>query len=903
MKKRRIISFIVSMAMLLSSMAALHVTAEDEAAAKQTILPADWHFIDIAHNGDTVVAMAKSATNATGRLYYSADGGNNWQAAENQPLAEAAEISANKVSQQQLVYWDANNIFVAHGAKSTYKSEDGISWTEGDKTADNKMPLHWSTNTMLTVSGPHLVFGGQGAANATSSLTTWEFANNKYTTNASVLSQVVVAQPADADGNVKVLVGGQGYLFDVSFKATSPKYTWEKLENNAGGTVPTAPYDGIYSSKANQYFLIDGTDTMMVANGEKGSKNFKKLSVHDEKIIGIGMNDEYIVVGTDANKLYKTNNVTITEETIWTEIPVMEGMTPADEPIKNIEFLDDGSFVALGTTQIYKGSVEGGYKNINEVVETPTATPTATDAPVVTATPTATPVATPTTAPVATPTTSPTTKPDVTSEPTVTPDVTQTPEEPSEPGIPLPDGWHIIDVAHNDNTIVVMAKNAVKLNDEDDNPVANSENTCVKLYYSNDGGNSWRECETKPLSSGAQISANKLSQQQLVWWENKNLFVVHGGGKTFTSSDGNEWDENANINWTENTYLSVSDEYLILSGGSAMDTAFAAQTSLTAKEYGTTKKALINSPYKTSAVAVKPKDANGDIYAFALGAGYAFYYKARTPIATATWEKVDQNSSGIPISVYDMIYANGADQFFAVTNNGKLFVTASAGGYKEYEIKQGATVTGVNASDDYIIIGMSDGSFYKTANVPVTADTVWTEIPAITGATSASEPIKNIEFIDDKSFIAFGITQTYKGNTNGYKNIKDDVELPEDPTPSPTPTTKPTDEPTVTDTPTTTDEPTTTDVPVPGGYSIKFDDKTYKAIVNAPNGTYAIIFAAYDAEGKLVSVNLEQKEVSKPDTSVFPTSFTTEGAASGKVMLWNSIDGMVPLASDIIPFG
>ena len=62
MKKRRIISFIVSMAMLVSSMAALHVTAEDAETAKQTILPADWHFMDIARNGDTVVAMAKSAT-------------------------------------------------------------------------------------------------------------------------------------------------------------------------------------------------------------------------------------------------------------------------------------------------------------------------------------------------------------------------------------------------------------------------------------------------------------------------------------------------------------------------------------------------------------------------------------------------------------------------------------------------------------------------------------------------------------------------------------------------------------------------------------------------------------------------------------------------------------------------
>ena len=98
------------------------------------------------------------------QLCYSKDGGKTWKASENQPLASKAEISSNKISQQQLVYWKANNIFVAHGAASTYTSTDGVTWTEN--TA-----LHWTTNTMLTTSGNQLAFGGQDSANATADLT------------------------------------------------------------------------------------------------------------------------------------------------------------------------------------------------------------------------------------------------------------------------------------------------------------------------------------------------------------------------------------------------------------------------------------------------------------------------------------------------------------------------------------------------------------------------------------------------------------------------------------------------------------------------------------------------------------------------------------------------------------
>ena len=110
----------------------------------------------------------------------------------------------------------------------------------------------------------------------------------------------------------------------------------------------------------------------------------------------------------------------------------------------------------------------------------------------------------------------------------------------------------------------------------------------------------------------------------------------------------------------------------------------------------------------------------------------------------------------------------------------------------------------------------------------------------------------------------------------------------------------PTDDPTKpTATPTTapTEEPT----PDPSGYSIRYENG--KAVVNAPSGKYAVIFAAYDSDGKLISVAVKQDaEITKANQSVYPNKFTTVGAATGKVMLWDNLNNMVPRAAASIPF-
>ena len=403
--KKKVVSLIMSVALAFSSMHVMNIAAENVKAesnlTEATVTNLNgYEFIDITSNGTTLVALTKTTDKTLGRLFYSTDNGVTWQPCQNQPLNSAATISSNKKSQQQLVYWKANNIFVAHGAKSTYTSENGIVWVENKN-------LHWTTNTMIDVSGDQLVFGGQDSANATADLTANQFKNNKYTipNSSGFFAMVAVAKPAAEDGNISMFVCNQYKSYDLSFQTTSPKYTWTMQNNNQGSITTNAPYDATYSQEAGQYLIVDGSEKLYAITD---SKNIAKITVADgEKVVGVGTNEAYILVGTENGKLYKTNNTVLTTETAWDEIPTSYDDGTA-EPLKNIKFIDENNFVALGTTKAYTGEV---VKSIVEPTEAPTEEPTIE--------PTEVPTATPTIEPTATPTAKPTDEPKVT--PTVNP--------------------------------------------------------------------------------------------------------------------------------------------------------------------------------------------------------------------------------------------------------------------------------------------------------------------------------------------------------------------------------------------------------------------------------------------------------------------------------------------------
>ena len=929
--KKKVISLIMSVALAFSSMHVMNISAENAKAesnlTEATVTNLDgYEFIDITSNGTTLVALTKNTARALGRLFYSTDNGVTWQPCQNQPLNSAATISSNKNSQQQLVYWKANNIFVAHGAASTYTSEDGISWVENKN-------LHWTTNTMIDVSGDQLVFGGQDSANATADLTAKQFANNKYTipSSSGFYALVAVAKPADDGGNISMFICNQYKSYDLSFQTTSPKYTWTMQNNNQGSITTKEPYDAIYSEKADQYLMVDGSEKLYAVTD---SKNISKLTVADgENVTGVGENDKYIVVGTESGKLYKTENTTLTSETAWDEIPTAyeDG---AAEAIKNIKFVDDNNFVALCSSKAYTGEV---VKSIVEPTVTPTIEPTATPTANPTEVPTATPTAKPTDEPKATPTVNPTDKPEVTPTvnptdkpevtptvnptdkpevtptvnptdkpevtPTIVPTATPTIEPTEEPNKELlPEGYSFVDIASNGNTLVAMAKDESR--------------AIAQLCYSQDGGKTWKASENQPLAEKATISSNKNSQQQLVYWKANNIFVAHGAASTYTSTDGVTWTENTALHWTTNTMLTTSGNQLAFGGQDSAN----ATADLKTKQFANNKYVIPKSSGYYAQVAVaKPADSEGNVAMFICDKYKAYDLSFQATSPKYTWTLNNNNAGTMTENApYDALYSEKADQYFMVDGSEKLYAVTDSKNIAKITVADGEKIVGVGASDKYIVVGTESGKLYKTDNVAVTAETKWEEI-SIAAEDKISEPLRNIEFTDENTFVALGNTKWYNGKVvnstptdNPTKPTTTPTDNPTKPTTTPTdnptkPTTTPTDNPTKPTTEPTenpakpTTAPTEEPTPDPSGYSIRYENG--KAVVNAPIGKYAVIFAAYDSDGKLVSVAVKQDaEITKANQSVYPNKFTTAGATTGKVMLWDNLNNMVPRAAASIPF-
>ena len=925
--KKKVVSLIMSVALAFSSMHVMNIAAENVKAESNlteatvtnlNISTGNYEFIDIASNGSTLVALTKTTDKTLGRLFYSTDNGATWQPCQNQPLNSAAGISSNKISQQQLVYWEANKIFVAHGAASTYTSADGIVWVKNEN-------LHWTTTTMIDVSGNQLVFGGKDSANATADLTAKQFANNKYTipNSSGFYAQVAVAKPAAEDGNISMFICNQYKAYDLSFQTTSQKYTWTMQNNNQGSITTNAPYDATYSQEAGQYLIVDGSEKLYAITD---SKNIAKITVaNGEKVVGVGTNEDYILVGTENGKLYKTNNTVLTTETAWDEIPTAYDDGTA-EPLKNIKFIDKNNFVALGTTKAYTGEV---VKSIVEPTEAsteeptatptiePTATPTAkpTDEPKVTPTvnptdkPEVTPTVNPTDKPEVTPTVNPTDKPEVT--PTTVPTATPTIEPTEEPNDELlPEGYSFVDIASNGNNLVAMAK------DED--------RTKAHLCYSKDGGKTWKASENQPLAEKATISSNKNSQQQLVYWKANNIFVAHGAASTYTSTDGVTWTENTALHWTTNTMLTTSGNQLAFGGQDSAN----ATADLKTKQFANNKYVIPKSSGYYAQVAVaKPADSEGNVAMFICDRYKAYDLSFQATSPKYTWTLKNNNAGTMTENApYDALYSEKADQYFMVDGSEKLYAVTDSKNIAKITVADGEKIVGVGASDKYIVVGTESGKLYKTDNVAVTAETKWEEI-SIAAEDKISEPLRNIEFTDEDTFVALGNTKWYNGKAvnstptdnpikptvspttapteNPVKPTAAPTENPVKPTAAPTenpikPTVAPTDDPTKpTAKPTTapTEEPT----PDPSGYSIRYENG--KAVVNAPSGKYAVIFAAYDSDGKLVSVAVKQDtEITKANQSVYPNKFTTAGAAAGKVMLWDNLNNMVPRAAASIPF-
>ncbi len=353
---KKFLLMLLSLIMALSSVGVVPVLAEET-----TVLPSGYAFVDIAHNGNTYVAMAKATSNWTAaKLYLSTDGGVTWESKRD---IGSANVSACPQSQQQLVYWEEQGVFVAHCAGTTLTSADGATWTANAN-------IWTASNEVITVSGRQLISSQTNQITATDDLDTKKVNANKHETTGSSYPKAVAAKPINSNGKINILMHNQNRLWDVTIDgktvgASGETYNWTTVNSNTNQEIPDNAYDMVYNEKSDQFISIGGKETLLAA---ENSQLFTKIPVKaGVNITGIGVSDKYIVVGMADGTMYYTANTSakITADTVWTQIPAQEGSTVCNEPIKLIEFSDDESFMALSSTQVYKASVTG-YANPSE---------------------------------------------------------------------------------------------------------------------------------------------------------------------------------------------------------------------------------------------------------------------------------------------------------------------------------------------------------------------------------------------------------------------------------------------------------------------------------------------------------------------------------------------------------
>ncbi len=323
--------------------------------------------------------------------------------------------------------------------------------------------------------------------------------------------------------------------------------------------------------------------------------------------------------------------------------------------------------------------------------------------------------------------------------------------------IPLT-GYEFVDIAYDGkDTLVAMAKLA-------------DGYKYGRLYYSTDQGDTWSQAtdlnlggDSTLFTDGNPIAANPQSQQQLSYWDDKNIFVVHTAKTALASNDGKKWNPNTNISWSSNAMTMVSGDALIMAANAAQSITNTAE-----------KKVFDN--YKNSNTPINPAVAigstlpnnEGSRYVFVIGNSKCYSVELyQDGAGSYKWRNGNSNSGNVPSNIYDVVYNEKTKEFLFVGGT-KLYVAddRNADGKYDQYVKNysvgNANVTGVNVNDSYIVLGMSDGTMYYTDNAAINDNTVWKQVPSMQAENG--EPVKNIEFIGDSEFVALSETGIYKGS-------------------------------------------------------------------------------------------------------------------------------------------
>lgn len=841
---KRFLLMLLSLVMVLGSLGVMPmVSAEGEAEA--TILPENYEFFDIAHktNADgstTYVAAAKNFSGTTYpiKLYSSADGVN-WT--EGNVTIDSGAISANQRTQQQLVFWEGQNCFVVKGTSKTYTSSDGKAWAENTN-------IQYSSNALLASAGEQLILVARNHARVTSTATTKELiAYDEFDgkTESSYYAKAIGVTKPDAEGNVSVFVDGNNIPFDLKVSADN---VWDKTatKSNSGATAGT-PYDMVYNEKAKQFVSINGSKDFYVA---ADSQHCTKITV-EKAVTGIGISDKYIVTGMSDGTMYYTANSEqgITAETVWTQISAESGTTVCTEPVKNIEFSDDEHFIALSTTQIYKGNVRH-YANVREYRALE--------------------------------------KPQISKE-----NVFQ--------GVRLIGGTYAN--VNGQATYIVYGDTAVDINDDttiDPNNTSAAANRKGKIFTSTDGVN-WEETYSgKTFTKAVKNSSGAISYTEVrngaVWWESQGHFIISAStqthtGVSFVSEDGKTWTEKqpATTDFRMNTDIAIAGDKLYTTDNGRQFRTYTAWDKGKMKYVGLTTIANGEVPgadpgkWYLNQIAVSDEESPAVLETMSNGVNAVVRDNTLTDeeLSGTTdddkersrWKKLSASTAGV---VTDAVYSDQLKKFVALSTSGDRTSIIDVKGNKESGpiVAGGIVLNAVDTNGREFMFAGADGNIYT---VPDTAEfakdvTPLVKVSTASGTAENTMNVTNVFKAGADAFIATASNNTdsdvlvIKKNGSAYEytkasdNSKAESIVPGD----------------------------TVNVSVKG------------INLRANEYPFTMVTAVYATDGTLLQSQTDGFEI--PAQSSGTTVTTTvkwsddlPADAEVRVFLWDSMNGMVPL--------
>lgn len=328
---------------------------------------------------------------------------------------------------------------------------------------------------------------------------------------------------------------------------------------------------------------------------------------------------------------------------------------------------------------------------------------------------------------------------------TITSAVSAVPAAEAKEGF-VADGYEIIDAAYGNGTYVVMAKNF------------NNSNHPAKIYTSTDKKH-WTE--TYSVDNAIKYGVPD-SKQNLLYWEEQNVFVAGVDSSVIVSENGISWNKNDVLSsGFSYPQLDERDGVLTMVSTNSGKIKFAASLS-----EATEPVSIAGKDQQFGSIGAGPV-VDGTPRYFAMNRYQ--YFRSTLPDCTGNWSG-DRGS-------------NTKDAKYAPSYNGWVLMYTSKNTLETLNYKadmavanvlvDGAAITSkitaIGTSESLMTIGTDDGSVYYMA-APAkrpSGDTNWTKAEPTAGTDAITEKVTDFVSIDENTFFVTTATGVYTLNKNG----------------------------------------------------------------------------------------------------------------------------------------